>query len=291
MSITSETGCQHGQGPGGKSTGILVYRQSIWTRITHWSWALCVFFLLLSGLQIFNAHPALYIGNESGFEYDNSVLRIEAVTTFQGVAGRTTIFGQSFDTTGFFGISGAEGHTEYRAFPAALTIPSYRDLATGRVIHFFFAWLLVGTLALWLAASLFNGHVFRDLWPRWLDLVRLPRDFRDHLTFTFHRHRHYGPLQKLSYGGVLFVLFPLIILTGLTMSPGMNAAFPWLIDLFGGRQTARTLHFIAALLLVIFIVVHLLMVLLAGPLNELRSMITGWYLTEKTREDMPEDSA
>jgi thiosulfate reductase cytochrome b subunit len=81
---------------------------------------------------------------------------------------------------------------------------------------------------------------------------------------------------------VFFVLFPLIILTGLTMSPGMNAAWPWLLELFGGRQTARTLHFVAMLLLLTFFTIHILMVLAAGPLNELRSMITGWYRTSPT---------
>ena len=78
---------------------------------------------------------------------------------------------------------------------------------------------------------------------------------------------------------MFFILFPLIILTGLTMSPGMDAAWPWLLDIFGGRQTARTIHFVVMVLLVLFFIVHIIMVLLAGPLNELRSMISGWYRT------------
>jgi thiosulfate reductase cytochrome b subunit len=86
---------------------------------------------------------------------------------------------------------------------------------------------------------------------------------------------------------VFFVLFPLIILTGLTMSPGMDAAWPWLLDIFGGRQTARTIHFIVMVLLVLFFVVHIVMVVLAGPVNELRSMITGWY---RTSPGTPPDS-
>src|SRR3546814_3815674 len=84
-------------------------------------------------------------------------------------------------------------------------------------------------------------------------------------------------LQKLSYIGVIFILLPLMIATGLTMSPGMNAAWPWLLDLFGGRQSARSIHFIVAWLLVAFFLVHIAMVLLAGPVNEIRSMITGWF--------------
>ena len=84
-------------------------------------------------------------------------------------------------------------------------------------------------------------------------------------------------LQKLAYLGVILVLLPLMILTGITMSPGLNASWPWLVDLFGGRQTARSIHFIVAWLIVLFVLVHLLMVLLAGPINEVRSMITGRY--------------
>jgi thiosulfate reductase cytochrome b subunit len=89
--------------------------------------------------------------------------------------------------------------------------------------------------------------------------------------------RRYNTLQKLSYLGVVFVLIPLQILTGLTMSPGMDAAWPWLVFVFGGRQSARSIHFIIAMLLVFFVLVHLLMVLLVGPINEIWSMITGRY--------------
>src|SRR5690606_32661216 len=118
-------------GPSRPAKGPLVYRQSIWTRLTHWTWVICLFFLLLSGLQIFNAHPALYLGEQSGFEVDNAVLRIGAVNTPGGPRGRTVILGQSFDTTGVLGMSGPEASPSYTAFPGAVTIPSYRDLATG----------------------------------------------------------------------------------------------------------------------------------------------------------------
>jgi thiosulfate reductase cytochrome b subunit len=261
------------------SRGRLVYRQKALTRVTHWTWAVCVFFLLLSGLQIFNAHPKLYIGQQSGFEYDNVVLSMDAVDTPSGQQGRTTVFGHQLNTTGFLGLSGPAQQREARGFPAALTIPSYQDLATGRVVHFFFAWVLVATLFIWLAASLANGHLRRDLLPTGKDLADLPRDVADHARLRFHHGPRYSVLQKLAYCVVFFVLFPLIILTGLTMSLGMDAAWPWLLDLFGGRQTARTLHFAAMLLLVLFFLVHILMVLAAGPLNELRSIITGWYRT------------
>ncbi len=253
----------------------LIYRQSIWTRVTHWLWAISLFFLLLTGLQIFNAHPALYIGDQSGFQFDNSVLRIGAENTPEGPRGFTNIFGAKFDTTGVLGWSGDP--PKPRGFPAWATIPSFQDLGTGRVIHFFFAWVFGLTLLVWLVASLINGHAWRDVLPKFRDLRALPRDFIDHLKLKFHHTREYNVLQKLAYAGVLFVLFPLMIATGLAMSPGANAITPWLPDLLGGRQTARTVHFVAMVLLVGFFVIHMLMILAAGPINELRSIITGWY--------------
>jgi thiosulfate reductase cytochrome b subunit len=257
--------------------GTVVYRHSFWTRLTHWIWAISLFFLLLSGLQIFNAHPALYLGDQSGFRFQNHVLLIDARNTENGPVGLTEILGKEFNTTGLLGLSGNAKQTQARAFPAWATIPSYQDLATGRVVHFFFAWLLVFTLTAWLIASLFNGHLRRDLLPRREDFRRLPRDILDHLRLRFHHTRNYNTLQKFSYAIVLFVLLPLMILTGLAMSPGLNAALPFLPELFGGRQTARTIHFLVMVLLVGFFLIHILMVLAAGPLNELRSIVTGWY--------------
>jgi thiosulfate reductase cytochrome b subunit len=255
----------------------LVYRQAVLTRITHWTWAAAMFFLLLSGLQIWNAHPTLYVGQESGFEYDNAILRIGAENTPQGPRGYTTLFGQKFDTTGVLGLSGPATRPQYVGFPGWATIPSFRDLATGRVVHFFFAWIFVGALAIWLISSLANGHLWRDIILKPRDLRQLPRDILAHATLRFRHATSYSPLQKTAYFVVFILLFPLIILTGLTMSPGMDAAWPWLLDVFGGRQTARTLHFVAMVLLVLFFVVHIVMVVLAGPVNELRSMITGHY--------------
>lgn len=259
----------------GDIKGPLIYRQSRWTRGTHWIWAVCLFFLMLTGLQIFNAHPSLHIGLEAGFDYDNAFLEIgarqEGLATYTGY---TKIFGHEFDTTGYLGVSGAD--QEIRAFPAALTIPSNRSLATGRVIHFFFAWVLVGTLAIWAVASTINGHM-RSLVPTGRDLASLPRDVANHARLRFHHTRDYNVLQKLAYASVLFVALPLMILTGLSMSPSFNAMAPWLLDIFGGRQTARTIHFITMIGLIGFFVVHMVMILAAGPINELRSIITGWY--------------
>ncbi len=274
-----------------KPKGPLVYRQSIFTRLTHWVWVVALFFLLLTGLQIWNAHPALYIGEQSGFEFDNAVLRIGAENTPEGPRGFTTILGQKFDTTGVLGMSEMRGNPNYVGFPSWSTIPSFRDLATGRVIHFFFAWVLVGALVVWLVASVMNRHLWRDIILKPRDIRELPRDIWDHITFRFKHGHSYTPLQKTAYFVVFAILFPLIILTGLTMSPGMNAAWPWLVDVFGGRQTARTIHFVVMVLLVLFFVVHVAMVVLAGPINELRSMITGYYRTSPGTEPDSKDKS
>lgn len=269
-----------------KIKGPLVYRQSVWTRVSHWVWVICLFFLLLSGFQIFNAHPTLYIGQESGFEYDNSVLSMHAERLPEGgFAGYTTILGNRIDTSGVFGYSGTEANPKFQGFPGWLTIPSYRDLATGRVVHFFFAWLLVGTLLVWVLASVFNGHLRRDIVPKGSDFKALPGDIADHARFRFHHRKRYNTLQKFAYAFIFFIVFPLIILTGLAMSPGINAAWPWLIEIFGGRQSARTLHFVTMLAFVLFFLVHIVMVVLAGPINELRSMITGWYRVDPDPEE------
>lgn len=227
--------------------GRLILRQKRMTRITHWVWAVSLFFLVASGLQIFNAHPALYLGNESGFGYDNEIFSVDAM-------------------------------------PWWLTIPSTRDLATGRVVHLFFAWVFVANLCVWFVASLRNRHLRKDLVPNRRDIRNFGRDVKDHLRLKLVHSVRYSPLQKLAYGGVLFVLFPLIILTGLSMSPGMNAVLPWLPELFGGRQTARTIHFAVMALFVLFFVVHIAMILLAGPLNELRSIVTGRYRLSPRQE-------
>ncbi|MDP3896045.1 MAG: cytochrome b/b6 domain-containing protein [Mesorhizobium sp.] len=281
-------------GPPGSDPGAasgLVYRQTVWTRATHWIWAISLFFLLLTGLQIFNAHPALYIGNQSGFAFDNVILEIGAENTDAGPVGFTKIFGQRFDTTGVLGLSASDGRPAAKAFPGWATIPSFHDLATGRVIHFFFAWLLVATMFVWLTASAINGHLRRDIVPGARDIGNLGRDIADHARLRFHHTRDYSVLQKLAYAGVMLVLLPLMIVTGLAMSPGMNAFAPWLPEVLGGRQTARTVHFVAMLLLVLFFLIHMAMIVAAGPINEMRSILTGWYRTGPRGAPKPTGSA
>lgn len=260
----------------GPPSTALVYRHTVITRITHWINVVCIVFLILSGLQIFNAHPALYIGSASDFA--NPVLSMTARLGEDGQPiGETKLLGATFDTTGFLGVSTTDGRVQARGFPSWLTVPSYQDLATGRRWHFFFAWLFVINGLVYIAASLASRHVTRDLIPGWAELKGIGRSIVEHAKLRFHHTREYNVLQKVTYLGLIFVVLPLVVLTGLTMSPGMNAAFPWLVEVFGGRQTARTIHFICASLIVLFIFVHLVMVLISGVWNNVRSMITGRY--------------
>jgi len=170
-----------------------------------------------------------------------------------------------------------------RGFPSWATLPGQQSLAEGRLWHFFFAWLFVVNGAVYLLASLLGGHFWRDLVPSRHDLGRIGRTVWDHILFRFpegEEARHYNVLQKLAYLIVVVVLLPVIVLAGLTMSPRMDAAFPQLLTIFDGRQSARTIHFIIAWALVAFVLIHVFMVLVSGVWNNLRSMLTGRYAIE-----------
>jgi thiosulfate reductase cytochrome b subunit len=258
-----------------------VYRHRLPTRLWHWLNALALTLMLMSGLQIFNAHPALYWG-QAGSEYDRPALKISAE---QG-RGYVQIGSARFHTSGVLGLStGTDGAAEARAFPSWATVPGFRDLATGRRWHFFFAWVLVINLAIYAAFSFANGHFRRDLVPRRAELrpAHLLHEIGNHLRLRFPKGEaalRYNILQLLAYASVIFVALPLIIATGLTMSPGFDAIAPWLLDLFGGRQSARTIHFLTASYLVFFVVIHLASLLAVGVWNELRAMITGRFVVE-----------
>jgi len=264
----------------------VIYRHSGAVRLTHWVNALVLLVLLMSGLQIFNAHPALYLGAKSDF--DDPVLAMGATQQGESIRGVTMVLGRSFDTTGVFGVAGdAESGFEERGFPWGVTIPGHRDLATGRRWHFFFAWLFLLNGLAYLIWSLGSGHLRRDLAPSGKEFKHVGASIVEHARLKFPKGeeaKRYNVLQKLAYLFVALILLPLMLLTGLAMSPGMDAAFPVLLDMFGGRQSARTIHFIAASGIVIFVVVHLVMVLITGVWNNLRSMITGRYVVEPVEE-------
>jgi thiosulfate reductase cytochrome b subunit len=228
--------------------GDLVKRHRLSTRIWHWLTALALIIMMMSGLMIFNAHPRLYWG-EYGANSDHAWLQI--------------------------------GSMAGTAFPGWVTIPSTYNLADARIWHLAFAWVLLIGVPLYLLWSLINGHLRRDLWLSRVELrpSHIWHEIKAHARLRFPTGAaamKYNALQKGAYLLVLLVLLPLVILTGLAMSPGFDAAVPvsaW----FGGRQSARSIHFICTLGFALFLVVHLMMVLLAGPFNELRSMISGWY--------------
>jgi thiosulfate reductase cytochrome b subunit len=264
---------------------VLLHRHSLTVRLSHWLNVLCMTILLFSGLQIFNAHPALYWG-QYGADNDPSILSLQAADDGDVVKGITRIGPLSFDTTGVLGVSNVDGEPTARGFPAWMTLPSYQDLATGRRWHFFFAWLFVINGLIYLAYGLLSRHFRRDLLPKPVELTpaHLGHEIADHARLRFPRgekSRHYNTLQKLAYLSVIFLALPLMIATGLTMSPGFDAYAPWLLDVFGGRQSARTLHFITASALIAFVVIHVAMVLVSGVFNNMRSMITGRYAIDR----------
>ena len=262
---------------------VLIRRHTVVTRLTHWLNVLAVSLLLMSGLQIFNAHPALYWGAKSTFAQPwLSMSKQEIGDVPRGI---TKVGDLTFDTTGLFGWSGKEGMREQRGFPSWATVPSYRSLTDGRRWHFFFAWLFViNGLVYWLW-GLVGGHVRRDLLPTRDQLKprHILHEIVTHAQLKFPKGedaRRYNVIQKATYLGVVALVLPLMVATGLSMSPGFNATIPWLTELFGGRQSARTIHFICAGLIVAFIVVHLALVLVSGVWNNLRSMVTGKYAIE-----------
>jgi thiosulfate reductase cytochrome b subunit len=263
----------------------LFHRHTLAVRVTHWINALAIFFLLMTGLNIFNAHPSLYWG-QYGANADRAAdpawLQIGS-TGGSAPKGYVRIGDRLFTTTGVLGRSASKaGPQQAIAYPHWATFPSYRDLATARNFHFFFAWVLVINGVVYLGYGLLSGHIRRDLLPKAGELApaNIGHDIASHARLDFPRGeaaKRYHILQKLAYGGVIFILIPGLVFTGLGMSPGINAAWPFILDLTGGRASARSLHWIFANLMLLFIIVHLLMVLLAGLWNEIRSMITGKF--------------
>ncbi|MCR5874523.1 cytochrome b/b6 domain-containing protein [Phenylobacterium sp. J426] len=222
-----------------------IYRHPILVRLTHWITALSLGLLLFSGLQILNAHPALYWGEVSRFD--------RAFIAFT---------------------PDAEG----RVFPPWLTLPAAADLGAGRQWHFAAAWVLVGSLAVYLIYNLLVGRLRRELLPGRAELAGVGRSVLDHMRLKFdHGARRYNVLQKLAYLVIGVVILPAMVLTGLAMSPSLDALLP-LSEMFGGRQSARTLHFFGAASLVAFLLAHVAMVVAAGPINEMRSILTGWFV-------------
>jgi thiosulfate reductase cytochrome b subunit len=256
-----------------------VYRHTLPTRLSHWITVLSLAILVPSGFQIFNAHPALYWGERS--DRDRPLLALRARPTESGeLRGVTEILGHAVDTTGVLGASSDGTERVARGFPAWVTLPSGQWLAMGRRWHLFFAWVFVlNGLAFGLYAGL-SRHLTRDLVPAGRDRASIGQSLWNHLRFRFPaggERRQYNVLQKTAYIAVIGGLGPLIVLTGLAMSPWADAAVPVLPALFGGRQSARTVHFLATFAFLGFTAMHLFMVAVTGVLNNVRSIVSGWF--------------
>lgn len=257
-----------------------VYRHRLPVRITHWLNVVCMTVLLGSGLSIFNAHPHLYWGEQSDFE--RPLLEIVALRGADGqYHGALRVGAHRFDTDGVLGVStGPSGKPQARAFPTWATLPGPQNLALGRKWHFSFAWLLAINGAAYLLWALGSGHLRRDLAPTQADWRGFGRSVVDHALLRHpqgEQATRYNVLQKLAYLAVIGVLAPGMLLTGLAMSPHFDPVMGWLLDLLGGRQSARTVHFIFAFALLAFVAIHLFELLVAGAVNHVRSMLTGWY--------------
>ncbi|HJW55325.1 MAG TPA: cytochrome b/b6 domain-containing protein [Burkholderiaceae bacterium] len=256
------------------------YRHRLPVRIMHWTNVLCLTVLFMSGLSIFNAHPALYWG-DSSYSRRPALLEITSVGAPPEARGILRVGSHQLDTTGVLGVfRGPDGALRRNAFPSWITIPGYYSLAFARQWHFFFAWLFVVNGLTYILYSLLSGHLARDLVPNSKDMKEIGKSVKDHILFR-HPHgeaaKRYNVLQKLAYLVVIFVLLPLIVLMGMAMSPMLDSAITGWVDWFGGRQSARTIHFIVAWTLVAFVLIHVFEVIVSGLWNHLRSMITGYY--------------
>ena len=266
-------------GPEQPSPESIVYRHSVTTRVTHWLGALAIFILITSGLQIFNAAPHLDAADKS-----DPAKRVLLIAGGMDASGKPIGFVQLFNsvdipTTHFLGYgSDGMGGEHPRAFPAWVTLPGYQDLADGRRWHLFFAWVLVLCGVAYLAVGLLR----KDLQALILRPADLPKLLPMQLYYLRLRkepppYGKYNPLQKLAYTTVLFVFSPLMVITGLALSPGVDAWVPGLTTVLGGRQFARLWHFVLTFLVAGFIATHIALVLSTGFINNMRSMILGTY--------------
>lgn len=223
----------------------VIYRHRLPVRLMHWINVVCLFVLLGSGLQIFNAHPALYWGADSR---DATLL------------------------------------VQLSKFPHWATIPGPQWLALGRVWHFFFAWIFFINGIAYVLWTIFSGHLRRDLVPTRGEWRGIGRSIKEHLLLK-HPHgdkaKRYNVLQNIAYLTMIFVVLPMIVIGGWALSPMLDGFAPGWVDWFGGRQALRTLHFAAAMAIVAFFLVHVFEVIVTGLVNNLRSMVTGYWRVPK----------
>jgi thiosulfate reductase cytochrome b subunit len=231
-------------------------RHSALVRVTHWIITLCFLALLVSGAEIVISHPRFYWG-ETGNVLTTPLFQIPIPSS------------RALVPTGY-----------------GYVLPDQNGWS--RYLHFQSAWIAVLTGLLYLIYGVLSGHFRKNLFPAGADLSwrALSSDIAKHLRFRRPSEAEfwtYNTLQRLTYLVVIFVLFPLAIWTGLAMSLAFVSAFPATVTLLGGEQSARTLHFFVSIALVLFLLVHVLMVCVAGFKNRMRAMITGRAATPKER--------
>ncbi|MGA9508055.1 MAG: cytochrome b/b6 domain-containing protein [Candidatus Sulfotelmatobacter sp.] len=223
-------------------------RHSALVRVTHWITTLCFFALLISGLEIVISHPRFYWG-ETGNDLTTPLFKLPIPSS------------RSLVPTGY-----------------GYVLPDQNGWS--RYLHFQAAWVVVLTGLLYVISGLFTGHFSRNLIPQRTDLSwrAFSTVIAKHLHFKQAGEAEvwsYNVLQRLTYLFVIFILFPLVIWTGMAMSPAFVSEFPAAVNLLGGQQSARTLHFFVSLALVVFLLVHIGMVWLAGFRSRMGAMITG----------------
>jgi len=232
-----------------------------WVRLCHWVISFGVLTLVFSGIFVLSTHPRLYWG-EVGNNLTAAWLEIPLNDNHQPDGYERTVT--------FTEVPGVP-------YSADRTYEIYNPNGWARSLHFLAAWLaVIGGLAYVLLGAI-TGHTWRNIFPRLADLAptELWRDIRSHLRGPVQPGPPYGRTQKLLYALVIYLAAPLMLLTGLTMSPAVTAAWPHLLDTFGGYQTARSVHFIVFVCLVLFICLHTAMVVVSGFRRQIRAMLSG----------------
>jgi thiosulfate reductase cytochrome b subunit len=253
----------------------------LFVRVFHWANLVLFVILMMSGFQIFNVHPRLYFGN-TGNHLEPAVFEVSGNDDPHQPRTWIAIGDHRIDTFGLIGrpMDNVFFGRMHIVYPGWMTLADPGDMGHARGYHFLVIVPFIINYLIYLLLGVVSGHFRRNVFP-----ITKGRFWADVLHETV-RHARLGNwregvvpynniLQKLAYGLVVFVAFPLMILTGLTMSPAFLAKWPWLLHLFNGRQTARTIHFIVANALLLFVVIHLSQLLIAGPLALTRAMITG----------------
>lgn len=236
-------------------------RHRRWVKSTHWIITLSFLFLSFTGYVILMCHPRLYWG-KVGNDLTPALFELPISRNYQhgGWEKSSTFY---------------SGKTS--PVSASRTYDIYNQNGWGRSLHFLSAWFLVLAGLVYLLAAIFSGHIKRNLLPKTTELRRqkLWQDIKNHLRLNIPAAAdtiQYGLLQKITYLIVIVVLMPLAVISGLTMSPAITAAYPFLLTLFGGVQSARTIHFFAAVALVLFLLVHVVMVIRSGFKQQIANM-------------------